>query len=248
MKHYIYKLTNIETGKSYIGETKDYKRRKWEHFNFIKKGKVQENGLYEGDVDSWFFEVLEECDSSKKYERESYWIHQCNSIEKGYNIGDASSKPHSEESKRKISEAHMGKHLSNETKKKLSDYRKGKKHTEEECEKISKSTKEAFQRPEVKEALKKGKERFRVDTKRYEESKKRQGDSLKQYYVDNPEARNKLGHRKKVYMYDKEGNLIKVFSSITKTLDFLGIKGHSALDKAIKNSTIYKDYYWKKDE
>ena len=46
-------------------------------------------------------------------------------------------------------------------------------------------------------------------------------------------------------MYDKDWNLIKIFNTKKLAMEFLGIKGHSALDKAIKNKTLYKNYYWK---
>ena len=45
-------------------------------------------------------------------------------------------------------------------------------------------------------------------------------------------------------MYDKDWKLIKVFGSKTAALDFLQLKGHTGLDKAIKEKTIYKNYYW----
>ena len=49
---------------------------------------------------------------------------------------------------------------------------------------------------------------------------------------------------KKVYMYDKNWKLIKIFASKTAALDFLQLKGHTGLDKAIKEKIIYKNYYW----
>ena len=49
---------------------------------------------------------------------------------------------------------------------------------------------------------------------------------------------------KKIAMYDKDHNLIKVFNAKTAVLNFLGLKGHTQLDKAIKEKTLYKEYYW----
>ena len=51
---------------------------------------------------------------------------------------------------------------------------------------------------------------------------------------------------KKIAMYDEEFNLIRIFNAKTAVLNFLGLKGHTQLDKAIKNQTLYKGYYWKK--
>lgn len=50
---------------------------------------------------------------------------------------------------------------------------------------------------------------------------------------------------KKVGMFDENDNLIRVFNAKTAVLNFLGLKGHGQLNKAIKNKTLYKGYYWK---
>ena len=49
---------------------------------------------------------------------------------------------------------------------------------------------------------------------------------------------------KKIDMLDKQGNIIQSFNAKTAALEFLGLKGHTGLDKAIKNGTEYKGYYW----
>ncbi len=49
---------------------------------------------------------------------------------------------------------------------------------------------------------------------------------------------------KKVYMYDKDWNLLQIFNAKTAVLDYLGLTGHSGLNKAIKNKTLYKGFYW----
>ena len=53
---------------------------------------------------------------------------------------------------------------------------------------------------------------------------------------------------KRIEMYDERWNLIQVFNAKTAVLQFLGMKGHTQLDKAIKNQTLYKGYYWKQIE
>lgn len=50
---------------------------------------------------------------------------------------------------------------------------------------------------------------------------------------------------KHIAMYDEQENLIQIFNSKTAVLEFLGLKGHAQLDKAIKNYTLYKNYFWK---
>ena len=51
---------------------------------------------------------------------------------------------------------------------------------------------------------------------------------------------------KHIEMYDENWNLLRTFNAKTAVLDFLNLKGHVQLDKAIKNQTLYKGYYWKK--
>lgn len=48
---------------------------------------------------------------------------------------------------------------------------------------------------------------------------------------------------KKVAMYDENHQLIRIFNAKTAVLNFLGLKGHTQLDKAIKEGTLYKGYY-----
>jgi hypothetical protein len=55
---------------------------------------------------------------------------------------------------------------------------------------------------------------------------------------------NKALNGKKVHMYDKNWNLLQVFNAKTAVLDYLNLKGHTGLDKAIKNKTLYKGFYW----
>lgn len=49
---------------------------------------------------------------------------------------------------------------------------------------------------------------------------------------------------KEVYMYDKDYNLIQVFNTKKLALEFLNTKGHTQLNNAIKNKTMYKNCYW----
>lgn len=57
-------------------------------------------------------------------------------------------------------------------------------------------------------------------------------------------SKNNALNGKKVYMYDKNHNLVKIFNAKTAVLEFLNLKGHTGLDKAIKEQTLYKNFYW----
>ena len=50
---------------------------------------------------------------------------------------------------------------------------------------------------------------------------------------------------KKIAMYDQNMNLIQIFNAKTAVLAFLNMKGHVGLDKASKDGSLYKGYFWK---
>ena len=53
---------------------------------------------------------------------------------------------------------------------------------------------------------------------------------------------------KAIYMLNDNGVVIKEFVSVQCVLEYLGIKGHSALYRACRNNKKYKGYYWRKVE
>lgn len=71
--------------------------------------------------------------------------------------------------------------------------------------------------------------------------------------VNNPnygKKGNKAKNGKAVLQYEDRNFtvLIKEHHTLTQLLEYLNIKGHSALYRAIRNKTKYKNYYWKKKE
>lgn len=50
---------------------------------------------------------------------------------------------------------------------------------------------------------------------------------------------------KQIAMYDENWNLEQVFNTKQLALDFLNLKGHVSLNKAIKNGSLYRGHYWK---
>ena len=86
----IYKITNIKNQMCYIGQAKDVRKRLNEH---LKKGlgidTPQGNKLYqamlEDGIDSFTFELLEECSEEELNSKERYYIELYNSIDYGYN-------------------------------------------------------------------------------------------------------------------------------------------------------------------
>lgn len=97
----IYKITNKENSKVYIGCSKNIKKRWYDHKSnsHNKNDNCYETKFYRAmrkyGTDGFTYEVLEECTEDIMYEREKYYIKKFNSTddEFGYNIsngGDAS--------------------------------------------------------------------------------------------------------------------------------------------------------------
>jgi len=161
----IYKLTS-PSGKSYIGQTIDQRRRKSNFYNIncYYSGHRLDNAIKKYGVDSFTYEILIQIieDSrdilrDKLDELEKYYIEKFDSYNNGYNmtLGGSGTKGcfHTEESRRKLSITAIGRPspikgrpLSEEQRKILSEYAKtrigsknpfyGRKHSDEAKTKI----------------------------------------------------------------------------------------------------------------
>ena len=82
----IYKITNKENGKSYIGQSVNIERRLQEHIRRDKQ--YIDMAIQKYGSQNFTFETIEECDIDNLDEREEYWTLYYNSIApNGYNIG-----------------------------------------------------------------------------------------------------------------------------------------------------------------
>ena len=85
----IYKITNQQTGQSYIGQSVDIKRRWMEHklpYKRINPTKKIYQAFNQYGIDNFTFEVVEECEVNKLNEREQYWINYYDCYNNGYNM------------------------------------------------------------------------------------------------------------------------------------------------------------------
>ena len=143
-KYYIYKITNKLNGKSYVGQHKV--PQKPESFRrYMGKGIAITKAIKKYGKENFDKIVLEELEDDEKHElvseKEKFWIKKENTMyPNGYNISPggeggcskenaakgvatrrANNYRHSEETKRKISEAHKGRKFSDEHKRHLSE-------------------------------------------------------------------------------------------------------------------------------
>ena len=133
----IYGYTNLESGKMYIGQT-IHPECRWAQHRYCKCN----NGWhkdYQNNPDKYEYSIIEyDVPEDKLNEREIFWISFFDSYRNGYNLTPGGSlstgfkdKHHSDESKKKMSEAHKGdknsfygRHHSEESKQKMREVSK----------------------------------------------------------------------------------------------------------------------------
>tara|TARA_Y100000310_G_scaffold73079_1_gene69225 strand:+ start:417 stop:1223 length:807 start_codon:yes stop_codon:yes gene_type:complete len=96
---FIYRIYNQNTGKSYIGKTRQAFTLRWYQHFYHGKGTPFHQAIRESAITDWLFSIVEvvvppENADYAEYitSRESYWISHFNSIEDGYNTQSVNSK------------------------------------------------------------------------------------------------------------------------------------------------------------
>lgn len=165
MVGFIYKITNINTGKVYIGQTTQPPTKRCKgHFKALRRGvhhsQYLQRSFNKHGESAFEFEVIDVVSSDKLDEYEIYYIEYYNSFKDGYNMtmggGGHLGVEMTESTKQKLRDANLGKKqsfeaiekrrqkmightTSEDTRKKLSDAHKGKIMTDEHKENLSKS-------------------------------------------------------------------------------------------------------------
>jgi len=144
----IYKITNEETGKFYVGSSVDIRQRWSAHKSKLRRGihcnQHLQNSWNKHGEDSFVFEILSEVGEEFLLTEEKRWIDEtmCHKREVGYNKAIFPSSPmkgkkHSRQAKEKIGKASNGRKLSAQTKRKISNAHKGRVFSEETKRKMS---------------------------------------------------------------------------------------------------------------
>lgn len=203
----IYQIKNLITEKVYVGSAVNIDRRWYNHKSLLSNNKNKlpklQNSVNKHGLESFIFEIIEECPKEILIEREQYWIDYLDSYNKGYNSRPIANNNlgmvFSKETREKISKSHIGKHVSDESKKKMSDYwknyyktntiyNKGKTQetSKETREKISKSLKgRSYEELYGVEKAKEMREKRRLSAlgkKHSEESKKKISENTKKQW------------------------------------------------------------------
>ena len=200
--YYIYRITNLINGKTYIGQHK-YKDL---NDDYMGSGKHLKRAQKKYGIENFRKEILIFNVSKKEHidllektfissEREKVGPENCYNITDG---GEGRSGPMSEEAKKKISEARKGKKLSEEARKKISEAHKGKKLSEEARKKVSEANKGKKLSEETRKKLSeanKGKKHSPMS----EETRKKLSEALqgKKHSPMSEETRKKLSEAQK---------------------------------------------------
>lgn len=157
----VYQIRNKVNGKVYIGSALEIAVRWRGHRSQLRNNKHHCSHLQSAwnkyGANSFEFSVLEFCDREQVRERESFFIKSAQSYlpEIGYNtIVDPMYPSHSEESKEKNRQAHLGKKLTEDHKKKIAEGNRGKSVSKETREKIRTAFKGKKRSREVSEKIK----------------------------------------------------------------------------------------------
>jgi len=257
----IYKISNKINNKNYIGSTVNLYRRKNEHLTKLRKNThynaYLQNSFNKYEEENFEFTILDLVyDLTLLVEKEQYWMdfYESNVKEMGYNIRIKAESnvflTMSEGSKNKCSIANKNREVSEETRQKLSIANTGKKHIKSEAtrEKLSIANKGKVFSKESKDKMSIARIEYLKNNPISEEEKLKRSNRMKgeknPRYGKIVSEETILKYSKQVLQYDKDGNFINAFISVSKTKE-LGFDP-SSVSKCCKGKLKqHKGYLWK---
>ena len=236
MKYTVYLRTNKVNGKQYVGQTKDWKGREsdWKVLSARYANKVITDDRERYGLDNWSSEILAIVETQEEaWELEQKYIKELNTrFPNGYNFSnggkDQTGTKHTEETRKRMSEAHIGKPnpksgearkgrvLSAEWKSKISESLKGRKISDEQIELLRKINTGRHHSEETKRKIGehfKGKTSWMKGKHHTEEAKRKLSEAKK--------GKPNLALSKKVYLY-KDGVLVDEYPSVSEAARQLG--------------------------
>lgn len=250
-QYYIYKTTNLINHKQYIGK----------HYgelddSYLGSGTLLKKAIEKYGKQNFIKDILyiaKDNDEANIKEKEFIKIYNAVESELFYNLHEGGDGGNNNQ---KISESLSGekhpmynKHHSIETKEKISKssraYWTEEKRRERALQYAGSGNpmygKKKSKESEYKRLQNTNFSAYRDEKYRMKMSKAVAGEKNGNYGNKGEKAKN----GKQVCMCDENWNIIKIFNTKNLALDFLGIKGHSSLNQAIKEKRLYKNYYWK---
>lgn len=258
---FIYITTNLVNNKKYIGMHKGSIED-----NYLGSGKILTRAIEKCGRENFKREILSYANSKEELEKlEKYFIEKYNAVndENFYNIhiggsGGNTIAGYTEEEKQqyrlKMREALLnsknppyGHKLSDSTREKIRQ--KQLQHWKNISEEDRNKFKEIMRNAVTGEKNPNYNNHWNQEKKeKLSELRKKNGKSKGKLNAMYGKKDENAINGKKVYMYDENFNLIQVFNTKGLAMKFLNIKGHTQLNNAIKNKTMYKNYYWSNEE
>lgn len=141
----IYTITNIESGRVYVGSSTNLDRRFRDHRSALRNGRhcnvILQRAWEKYEESAFQFSVVELIpDATQLLAREQHWMEELESS-RLYNIapnaGNSLGRTLGEETRKKISQAKLGRKATPEDRARMSEQRKGRCHSPEAREKIA---------------------------------------------------------------------------------------------------------------
>lgn len=253
-QHYIYMTINNITNMRYIGKHYGELDDSYLGSGTILKRAIDKYGKENFSKQILFISENDEINSQK--EKEFITLYNATSNPLFYNIheggcGGNTTAGYSEEEKaalrKKLSELNSG----------INNGMYGKQHSEKTKAFLSywaefERDNSVYRTPEFRQKMSQltsGSNNGMYGKKHTEESKQKMSINSKGKNIGEKngmygKSKNNAINGKRIAMYDESHSLIQIFNAKTAVLDYLNIKGHTQLNKAIKEHTLYKGYYW----
>jgi group I intron endonuclease len=270
-KALIYLITNVKTGKSYIGKTLTTLNSRWRAH--VRCAKFQQNNMLIarsiGQHGEEYFErsILEECTEKNYSEKETYWIKllKTHVSEGGYNLtygGDggltgykfsdesknlirikAIGRKHTEETKLKMRISAKSRTVSAETIALRASVNRGKKRSKEQIERIKAGQIAANYKHSLQAKIKISiASKNRITSEETKEKLRKSSTGKK--HTSEAKKRISTARSKAVFQMTLDGNFIEMFSSIRKASIMTKI-GYCTIQRSIYAQRPGRGFCWK---